>query len=77
LTVADRIETRYREAKIRVDRLSRSVLARAFRGELVAPEFELAGIEGQIFESAEELLAKIARAEPEPKSRKKAARGGR
>jgi type I restriction enzyme S subunit len=34
-TVADQIETRYAKAKTHVDRLTQSILAKAFRGELV------------------------------------------
>lgn len=37
-TAADKIETRYKKAKAQVDRLSQSVLAKAFRGELVTQE---------------------------------------
>lgn len=33
--VADRIESRYKKAKAQVDRLTQSILAKAFRGELV------------------------------------------
>ncbi|MBA4392184.1 MAG: restriction endonuclease subunit S [Desulfobacca sp.] len=33
--LADRIETRYQKAKAHVDKLTQSILAKAFRGELV------------------------------------------
>ena len=33
--LADKVETHYQKAKARVDKLSQSVLAKAFRGELV------------------------------------------
>ena len=36
-----------------------SNIAKAFRGEFVPTEFELAKAEGRSFESAEELLARI------------------
>jgi len=57
--LADQIEARYREARKRVDGLPRSILAKAFRGDLVPTEAELAEAEGRSFESAEELLQRI------------------
>jgi type I restriction enzyme S subunit len=57
--IADKLETHYQKAKARVDKLSQSVLAKAFRGELVMSEAELAAIEGRDFESAEKLLERI------------------
>lgn len=59
--IADRMEARYAEAKKRVDNLTRSVLAKAFRGELVPKETDLAESEGRGFESAEQLLEKVRR----------------
>jgi len=58
-TLADQIEARFAEAKKRVDNITQSVLAKAFRGELVSTEYELAKAEGRSFESAEELLERI------------------
>jgi type I restriction enzyme S subunit len=40
--VADQIEARYQKALGQVDKLTQSVLAKAFRGELVPTEAELA-----------------------------------
>lgn len=57
--LADGIESRYEAAKKCIDGLSQSTLAKAFRGELVPTEAELAKAEGRSFESAEELLHKI------------------
>lgn len=57
--LADRLESHYQKAKSRVDKLSQSVLAKAFRGELVITEAELAEKEGRDFESAEKLLERI------------------
>lgn len=57
--VADRLEARYNKATTLVDRLTQSVLAQAFRGELVVTEAELARREGRSYETAEELLARI------------------
>jgi type I restriction enzyme S subunit len=57
--LADQIEARFREAQKRVDSITQSVLAKAFRGELVPTEYELAKANGRSFESAEELLESI------------------
>ena len=50
-TLADQIEARYTKAKIQVDRLTQSILAKAFRGELVPQDPN--------DEPAEVLLARI------------------
>jgi type I restriction enzyme S subunit len=57
--LSDRIEARYQEGKSRVDSLAQSVLAKAFCGEIVPTEAELAQAEGRSFESAEELMRRI------------------
>jgi len=57
------------EGQKRVDSLTQAILAKAFRGELVPTEFELAKAEGRSFESAEELLERIGR-NGEPKRKK-------
>jgi len=57
--LADRIEARFVEGRKRVDSITQAILAKAFRGELVPTEFELAKSEGRSFESAEELLERI------------------
>ena len=62
---ADRLEARVQNARKRVDALTQSILAKAFRGELVPTEAELAEAEGPPFESAEQLLSRI-RSEREP-----------
>jgi|SRR5215469_4803178 len=59
LALADQIEARFTEAKKRVDSITQSLLAKAFRGELVATEYKLAKAEGRSFESAEQLLERI------------------
>jgi type I restriction enzyme S subunit len=56
---ADALESRYRKAKEHVDKLPQSILARAFRGELVTTEAELAGREGRDYEPASVLLERI------------------
>jgi len=56
---ADALEARYRTAKAHVDKLAQSILARAFRGELVTTEAELARLEGRDYEPASVLLERI------------------
>jgi hypothetical protein len=59
--LAAQIEKRFAEGRKRVDRITQAILAKAFRGELVPTEFELAKAEGRPFESAEERLERIRR----------------
>jgi type I restriction enzyme S subunit len=59
LALADRIEARYKEAHARTNSLGQSILAKAFHGELVPTEAQLAEAQGRSFESAEELLERI------------------
>jgi type I restriction enzyme S subunit len=56
---ADRIEARLKHAQSYVDRLTQSILAKAFRGELVTTEANLARKENRKFESAAVLLNRI------------------
>jgi type I restriction enzyme S subunit len=58
-TLADRIEQRAKVATERVEKTTQSILGRAFRGELVETEAELARREGRDYESAAQLLACI------------------
>jgi len=57
--LADKIRVRYAKARAQVDRLTSSLLARAFRGELVQTEAELARDEEREYESAEALLERV------------------
>jgi type I restriction enzyme S subunit len=57
LNIADRIEARFVQARAQVDKLTPSLLAKAFRGELA--EAQLAEAEGREFESAAQLFARI------------------
>ncbi len=57
--LADEIERRVAVATARADRLAQAILAKAFRGELVPTEAELAAKEGREYESAGELLERI------------------
>jgi restriction endonuclease S subunit len=56
---ADAIEAKVAAARKRVDTLTQAVLAKAFRGELVPTEAELARREKRPYESASELLARV------------------
>jgi len=58
-SLAKTIEERVAKATIRADKLTQSTLARAFRGELVPTEAELARAEDRSYESAAELLERI------------------
>ena len=51
-------------AAARADRLTQAVLSKAFRGELVATEAELAAQEGRDFETGGQLLARMRQARP-------------
>lgn len=57
--LADAIEARMEAATARVERLSQAILAKAFRGELVPTEAELARREGRSYELASALLERI------------------
>ena len=57
--LADDIEKRVKSATARAERLTQSILAKAFRGELVPTEAELARQEGRTFEPASVLLERI------------------
>ncbi len=59
LKLADAVEKRVAVAKWRAEKLTQAILAKAFRGELVPTEAELARREGRPYESASELLARI------------------
>jgi type I restriction enzyme S subunit len=62
--LADKIEKRVEAATKRADKLTQAILAKAFRGELVPTEAELARLEGRDYEPASVLLERI-RAERE------------
>lgn len=57
--LADAIEKRVTAATLRAERLTQAVLAKAFRGELVPIEAELARREGRTYEPASALLERI------------------
>ena len=57
--LADRVEQRVAAARARADRLTQAILSRAFRGELVPTEAELARRDGREYEPASVLLERI------------------
>jgi hypothetical protein len=59
--VADTIETKVGATTTRGDRIVQAILAKAFRGELVPTEAELAREEGREYEPASVLLERISR----------------
>jgi type I restriction enzyme S subunit len=79
--LADTIEKRVAAASERVEKLTQAILAKAFRGELVPTEAELARREGRSYETAAELLARIKGAKDQAESTtqtgRKKARGRR
>jgi type I restriction enzyme S subunit len=66
--LADGIESHVRAATLRAERLPQAILARAFRGELVPTEAELAAKEGRDYEPASVLLERIRKAREQQKS---------
>lgn len=74
--LADAIEKRVAAARARAEKLTQAILAKAFRGELVPTEAELARREGRDYEPASVLLERI-RAERETTTEKAAASGRR
>lgn len=57
--LANTIEARLKATLAWVEKLPQAVLSKAFRGELVPTEAELARTEGRSYESAEELLERV------------------
>jgi len=58
-TLAEGIEKRVAAAGESAERLTQAILAKAFRGEVVPTEAELARLEGRSYEPAKALLARI------------------
>jgi len=59
MAILDSVETDLHDASRRAERLMQSVSGKAFRGELVPREADLAAKEGRPYESATELLKRI------------------
>lgn len=57
--LADAIERRVAAATARAERLPQAIFSKAFSGELVPTEAELARVEGRSYETAEELLRRV------------------
>lgn len=80
LALADKIEKRLGAATVRAEKMVQSVLAKAFRGELVPTEAELAEQEGREYETAEALIERIRRdradAQPATRTRRSPRNGG-
>ena len=74
--LADSIEKRVAAASVRAEKLTQSILAKAFRGELVPTEAELARREGRSCEPASTLLTHI-KAERESKEKPEKVRKSR
>ena len=70
--LADAIEKRLAAATQRAEKLTQAILAKAFRGELVPTEADLARKEGRAYEPAAELLQRIkSERETYPKRKKR------
>jgi len=67
--LADSIEAKVAAAQERTEKLRQSILAKAFSGELVETEAELARREGRDYEPADVLLERI-KAEQEKRGKK-------
>jgi len=74
--IAALVEKRFRAAAALADRLPQAILSKAFSGELVSTEAELARTHGRPYETAEELLSKC-RESRERESTKAAGRSAR
>jgi type I restriction enzyme S subunit len=75
--LADAIDKRVAAARLRADKLTQSILSKAFRGELVPTEAELARREGRSYEPASVLLERIGaeREKGKPQTKKRRTRG--
>ena len=59
IKLADTVEGQVEATWARAEKLTQAILAKAFRGELVPTEAELARREGRDYETAEELLERV------------------
>lgn len=64
--LADAVERRVAATALRAERLTQAILAKAFRGELVPTEAELARREGRDYEPASALLERVQRERASP-----------
>lgn len=75
--LADTIERRVQAATARADKLPQAILSKAFSGELVPTEAELARAEGRTYETAEELLKRVSASTPAGSGAKARRRGAK
>lgn len=75
LAVADDIERRVAQASAQVDKLPQTILSRAFSGELVPTEAELARVERREFEPATALLQRLTLSKPQHPQASRRGRG--
>ncbi len=75
--LADTIEARVKAATARADMLPQAILSKAFSGELVPTEAELARAEGRSYETAEELLRRVRAAQDASDARGAKPRAGK
>jgi type I restriction enzyme S subunit len=73
----DTLENRIAAATTRAGKLPQSILSKAFRGELVPTEAEIAAAEGRDYEPASALLKRISKANDRGRGDKNMAKGGR
>ena len=59
MEVAEKLDGRYRRAQAHMSKINQAILSKAFRGELVPTEAELANAEGRTYETAAQLLERI------------------
>ena len=59
LSFVDKVEERLDRATHRAEQIPQAILSKAFSGELVPTEAELARLEGRTYETAEELLKRV------------------
>lgn len=70
MALAETIERRVQAADSRAAKLPQAILSRAFSGELVPTEAELARIDGRTYETAEELLRPLEAEPTAPRSKR-------
>lgn len=75
MALADNIDARYHKANAQIEKVTQSVTAKAFCGELVPTEAELARREGRSYETAEELLQRIRKERENTNGSKRHGRG--
>jgi type I restriction enzyme S subunit len=75
--LADTIERRVQAATARAEKLPQAILSKAFAGELVPTEAELARAEGRTYETAEKLLKRVTATAAAPSAKAGAKKRGK